>query len=107
MICPNEPVNITCQTKNALVWLLQNSGDMKTLKVYNGQSSPNQPDAVDNFVITLLENDGVNFTSLLEAETDSSFNISCSPTGGANDIDNNANIIVSVIGQFILLLFNQ
>ncbi len=83
-----------------MVWLQPD----KVFMNYVDSSPTDVPMAIDGFVFTLIEKDGsdvINLTSLLQANTNNSFNMSCSPTGAISDVDNNAKISVIVIGGLV------
>ena len=93
-VCPNDSVNITCQTKSALIWLL--SGNI--LIAYDAISPIGTTEEKEGFAITLLESDGTSFMSVVDTRMNSSFNLSCSPSGVVGDV-NNAEIAVTVLGM--------
>ena len=101
-VCPDESVNITCYTKQALTWLVS---DMVVL--FEKSDTIGKKDYIDGFNFTLIEIDGIDFTSLVEPKMNTSYNISCSPTGKAKD-PVNSDITVSVMGeQQILCTLNS
>ena len=94
-VCPDESVNITCYTKQALIWLVS---DMVEITYDEKSDTFGEKDYMNGFNFTLIEIDGVDFTSLVEPKMNTSYNISCSPTGKAKD-PVNSDITVSVIGK--------
>ena len=94
LVCPDDAVTITCETKGSLVWLI---GGILS-RYYDQNSTSGRIHTKNGFDFRLVKQDGYNFTSIARTNTSADSNITCGPSGVVGDTDN-SHLRIQVVGM--------